>query len=65
MVSLTSLLEFASLGPRRHVGTTFQALLDKLEESAREPDVQLAIIDYWLGLLFLTRSRIQSPRAKS
>ena len=65
MTNFDSLLEFASRGPRRHVGLTFQTLLEKLEEYSSDPDVQLAVVDYWIGLLNLTRSEIQTRRLKT
>jgi hypothetical protein len=48
-----------------NVSDTFVALTDKLKEYKGRPKEQLAIIDYWIGCLFLIRSDIQEGKALS
>lgn len=58
MVTLKELEGFLTIGPARQIPTSFTGLLTKLDEHRNDPKTQLAMIDYWIGMLLLTRSRL-------
>jgi hypothetical protein len=57
------------IGPRPPIKATFDALLEKLEYEEKvggkefNLDVALAVVDWWIAALFVTRSYIENHAA--
>ncbi len=58
-----------TIGPRPNIRLTFLELIKKLKEDeeqlgkAYKPEMSLAIVDWWIGALFLSRAWIENRAA--